>query len=51
MAELTDKIPVLGKLTVSGQSVADTTDTISPVTHDIVIVASGPCPTCGRRNG
>ena len=48
---LTDKIPVPGKLAFSGQSVADTTDTISPVTHDIAVGVGQSCPTCGRRDG
>ena len=48
MGDVTDKVPVPGKLTVSGQRVADITDTISPVEHDIVVTPGQPCPTCGR---
>ena len=48
MGDMTAKVPVPGELTVSGQRVADITDTISPVDHDIVIAPGDSCPTCGR---
>ena len=48
MPDMTDKVPVPGKLTVAGAVSGDQTDSISPVEHDIVVAPGQPCPTCGR---
>ena len=46
--DVTDKVPVPGKLTIAGEVSGDQTDSISPVEHDIVVTPGDSCPTCGR---
>ena len=48
MGDVTDKVPVPGKLTVAGAVSGDQTDSISPVEHDIAVAPGDSCPTCGR---
>ena len=48
MGDVTDKIPVPGKLAVAGAISWNQTDSISPVEHDIVVAPGDSCPTCGR---